>query len=307
MGLGSSGTFVRPPALASRFNDIFLPRKMEFKGWVKINKQCSHQGLTGSEVTNFIKDLHRMVHDQKYIDWDQTRTAQGTWPTKTIVSMWFRNETNLPTMVGMLDIIKNELKKDPYKLHGQEIFSRLEICPKRKCLAKAHALFYKGLKKVGGDESKIHVVYGKIQVCFFVRSVMAAKYTPEGEDLARKGWNIKPDVVAGICTEFGEALFEAVVNSSSRRSRIFRRTPDRQVDIWQLISVNINRQRSLNAPTVKENCWGLLVHTRTLLPFSSFKRLSPGMCRVWNCLEMCVYGSKSGFAKLLVLKTFLQN
>ena len=28
VGLGSPGTFARPPALASRFNDIFLPRKM---------------------------------------------------------------------------------------------------------------------------------------------------------------------------------------------------------------------------------------------------------------------------------------
>ena len=78
-----------------------------------------------------------MVPDQyqKYIDWDQTRT-EGTWPTKTIVSMWFRHETNLPTMVGLLDIIKTELKEGPYKLHGQEISSRLEISPKRKPLAR---------------------------------------------------------------------------------------------------------------------------------------------------------------------------
>ena len=96
---------------------------------------------------------------QKYIDWDQTRTEQGTWPTKTIVSMWFRNDTNLPTLVGLLDIIKTELKKEPYKLHGQEISSRLETSPKRKPLARAHGLFYKGLKKVGGDESQIHVVF----------------------------------------------------------------------------------------------------------------------------------------------------
>ena len=42
---------------------------------------------------------------------------------------------------------------------------------------------------------------------------MAAKYTPEG-GLAGEGWTIKPDVIAGICTEFSEALFEAVLNSS---------------------------------------------------------------------------------------------
>ena len=65
-------------------------------------------------------------------------------------------------MVGMLDTTKQELKKVPYKLHGQEVSSRLEMSPKRKPLARAHALFHKGLKEVKGDESKIHVVYGKI-------------------------------------------------------------------------------------------------------------------------------------------------
>ena len=34
VGPGASGIFPRPPALASRYNDIFVPRKMEFKDWV---------------------------------------------------------------------------------------------------------------------------------------------------------------------------------------------------------------------------------------------------------------------------------
>ena len=75
------------------------------------------------------------------------------------------------------------------------------------------------------------------------------------------------------------------------------------MDIWQLISVNINRQRSLDAPTIKENCWCLLEHTRTLLPFSPFKKPSPGMCRTWNCLDMCVM-VQAGFATLLVPDQF---
>ena len=36
---------------------------------------------------------------------------------------------------------EKELKKIHYKLHGQEISSRLEMRPKRKPLSKAHALF----------------------------------------------------------------------------------------------------------------------------------------------------------------------
>ena len=70
-------------------------------------------------------------------------------------------------------------------------------------------------KEVVEDESKIHVSTVKMQI-FFVGSAMAAKYTPVGEGLARKGWNIKPNVSAGICTEFNEALFEAVVDSCER-------------------------------------------------------------------------------------------
>ena len=79
-------------------------------------------------------------------------------------------------------------------------------------MAKAHALFYKGLKEVVGDESKIYVVYSKIEISFFVGGVMAAKCIPEGRGLAGEGWNIKPDVIAAICAEKSEALFEAVVN-----------------------------------------------------------------------------------------------
>ena len=71
--------------------------------------------FTETEVSNFIKDLHRMVPGpcKKYVDWEQTKTEQGTRPTKTMVNMWFSNETKLPTMVGLLDIIKEELKRSP--------------------------------------------------------------------------------------------------------------------------------------------------------------------------------------------------
>ena len=40
----------------------------------------------------------------------------------------------------------------------------------------------------------------------------AAKYTPEGE-----GWTIKPDVIAGACAKFSEALFEAVIIQTDER------------------------------------------------------------------------------------------
>ena len=63
VGLGSSDTFAWPPALASPFSEIFIPRKMGFKGWLTDYKKCSYQGLTATEVSNFIRDLQKMVLD----------------------------------------------------------------------------------------------------------------------------------------------------------------------------------------------------------------------------------------------------
>ena len=201
--------------MAVRFNDLFMPRRNEFESLVTDYKQCNYQGLTDTEVSNLINDLHKMVPDalRKYIDWDQTRNEQGTWPTKIMVNLWFSNEANMLTRIGLPDVMREELKKGHYTQKDQVVSSRIELSTQRKPYAKAHALFKKGLEEVKGDKSKIHVVYGKIQISFFVGSAIAAKYTPEGEGLAGEGWDIKSDVIAGICTEFSEPFFEAVVNS----------------------------------------------------------------------------------------------
>ena len=65
--------------------------------------------------SDFVKDLHEIVPDpfKKYVDWEQTKTEQGAWPTNTMVNMWFSNEASLPSMVRLLDIVKEALKKDP--------------------------------------------------------------------------------------------------------------------------------------------------------------------------------------------------
>ena len=43
---------------------------------------------------------------------------------------------------------------------------------------------------------------------------MAAKFTPEGDGLAGGGWNIEPDVISAVCSEFRDALIEAIAKSS---------------------------------------------------------------------------------------------
>ena len=50
VGRGPTGTFARPPqGVAVRLNDLLMPRRMEFKGWVTDYKQCRYQGLTDTE------------------------------------------------------------------------------------------------------------------------------------------------------------------------------------------------------------------------------------------------------------------
>ena len=69
MGLGS-GTFARPPPLTSRWNELFIPRKMEFKGWVTDSSKASLQGVTDDEVAKLLGDLERTVPQQAHkVDW----------------------------------------------------------------------------------------------------------------------------------------------------------------------------------------------------------------------------------------------
>ena len=131
-----------------------------------------------------------LTHSKKYVEWEQTRIEQGTWPTKIMVSLWFSNEANLPTRIGLLDVMREELTNGPYKQKDQVVSSRLELSPRRKPLAKAHALFYKGLEEVKGDKSKIHVVYDKIQISFFVGSAMAANCTPDVEKVLQEKYGM---------------------------------------------------------------------------------------------------------------------
>ena len=60
----------------------------------------------------------------------------------------------MATMIGMLEIVKNELKKASYQLHDQVVSARLEMSP----------VFYKGPTAVGRNESKINVVLGKFEM-----------------------------------------------------------------------------------------------------------------------------------------------
>ena len=64
------------------------------------------------------------------------------------------------------------------------------------------------------DESKINVIYGKFQISFLIGRGLAARFTLEGEGLADQGWTMNHDIIGAICTDYREALLEAIVKTS---------------------------------------------------------------------------------------------
>ena len=71
------------------------------------------EGITDDEVAKLVRQ-----QAQTWVDWD--RKEQGTWPTKMMVDMWFKNETNLLTMIDLLEITKEELETAAYKINRQK-------------------------------------------------------------------------------------------------------------------------------------------------------------------------------------------
>ena len=67
VGKWPSGTFARQSqGVDVRLNDLFMPRRTEFKGWVTDFKhRC--RGLKDTKVSNLIHDLHKVpdAHKQR--------------------------------------------------------------------------------------------------------------------------------------------------------------------------------------------------------------------------------------------------
>ena len=136
---------------------------MEFKGWVTDYSNGNLQGITDDEDAKLLSDLERMVphNAQKWIECDQAKKEQGTCPRKIMVRMWFKHETNLVTMIDLLD-------KAAYKINGQNVKARLEVSLQRRPLTKAAAFFFNGLKEMQDDKSKVKTFLGNLQISFFV-------------------------------------------------------------------------------------------------------------------------------------------
>ena len=123
VGLGASGTFARPQGVAFPCHEVFIHDE---NGIVKAGSLITQEAVFTELLTerlwySFVtwRRWYR-VNFTQYIDWDQTRKEQGNWQTKTIVNMCFKNETNLATMIVLLKVVKEELKKVSYKIRDQE-------------------------------------------------------------------------------------------------------------------------------------------------------------------------------------------
>ena len=82
--------------------------------------------------------------------------------------MWFKSETNLATVIELLRVVKDELKKKPYEIKGQ-------VVKARRSLAKAHALFNKEMEATSPINN---VICGKLHTRLLVGRALAAKFTP---------------------------------------------------------------------------------------------------------------------------------
>ena len=260
-------TFARPRGIGIRLNDFSLPRKMEFKGWVTDYKQWSYQRLTETEVSRFIMDLHQMVPDQLH---------------KFFLTGIIPGLNKEPGQQSLLSVCGSRMRSIYRRWSECWTTSKKNSrrCPKRHMDEKSPPdwrwarkgspwqrpmlCFAKASKRWEETNPRLNGCPRKIRHVSLFRVATAAKYTPEGEGLAREGWNIKPDVLAGICVELSEALFlkpwllqadEWVECSDS--NLIAERLLG---NLFQSISTG---KRLLTSRPSRKNSWDLITRKRT--------------------------------------------
>ena len=155
-------------------------------------------------------------------------------------------------MIDLLKVTKEEFDKATYKFNGQNEKARLEVSPQRRRLTRAQALFFKGFEEMKGDESKVWTFHRKLQISCYVEREIAANYACDGERRTDEGSVIGMHVVSTTGKDFNDALFETMVKSSWHPNRIAGLSSKDQSGSLQMISVNINRQRSADISVIVE-------------------------------------------------------
>ena len=58
---------------------------------------------------------------RKWIDWEQTRSEQGPWPRKTVLSLWFIHDTALIMMLEIMNMIRDEMETAKLCVNGERV------------------------------------------------------------------------------------------------------------------------------------------------------------------------------------------
>ena len=144
VGLGGSGTFAGPPALASWFSEIFITQEDGIlKDGSRTARKCGTPGAHGS------RPPRSRSSSETYKRWCRinfTSTLTGIKPGQSkgpgrprrLSICGSENETNLATIIGLLEIVEEELKTGTLTSgNGQEVSARLANEPERMlCFTK---------------------------------------------------------------------------------------------------------------------------------------------------------------------------
>ena len=88
-GLGT-GTFTRPPPLGQNWKEIWVPRKLEVKGWVTLWSKRQIIGPDDDQIKGVLDQLAELMTKEAKdcIDWTQSKENQGLRLKNTQVGLW---------------------------------------------------------------------------------------------------------------------------------------------------------------------------------------------------------------------------
>ena len=69
------------------------------------------QEILDDQLRTILEDLERLMplEVKKWMDWDQTKDNEGSWPKTNMVSLWFKHDTGF--MLMNVKVMRAELDK----------------------------------------------------------------------------------------------------------------------------------------------------------------------------------------------------
>ena len=213
-GLGS-GTFA-PPPLAARWQDGWVPRTIEVKGWVADWRTNTSKRFKDDQAKRILEEIEVAVATEvKGKSTEPSRKKNHVpWYIKTMVGPWFFHGTEMIIMIETLRNVREVLSDKNYKVNREILRANLELSLKENPWAK-HRQFS---TKPSLTRKEIKTVYGHRGVRF--RSPCSQKLTQREETAACEMccWvsrecargQIYLEILEKVCGAFETQLFEFV-------------------------------------------------------------------------------------------------